>query len=565
MEYVTRGVCGQEGCRDRRYYLDNGLWYCRRGHLQAGVQVADDADDFGNLGRLNRVKKEAKEKTSRTLRGRAAYTLFLQCYQLILWKQSHALVHELGFPEELEVVVRDLWALRLQDFTLKITNTEDDDDTENEGFSSQPGEIDSSGEIGFKPRSRYLEWPRLIDSLATCYLAAFLMRLPVCNDHAPGCSLYAGSGHHSSRNERKAPPELTGILEVTVKKLPTPERFHHSVLEIAVFYQRRFGMALPALNLPLILCRLIKRLALPVEVYEATKTLQDLVGFTYTYPTPGPKYTRKGPLNFPDLQMVVLIVIATKLLFPFDDLKRYPTSNKEPAAQTMDWPQWVRAQKLYDHDPRYSNKIGNATALQVTDKDVMDMTSTQMDSYMDWYESSWLDTSKAPDRIAELFPISRAEPAIQPVPAAVSEPTSRPELGSMNSNLDTLLHSVMQDMRARRVVPEGDEGTKRPGQWYRRYRWESQLNESARAFYEVAARLAAVPLKTLVRSVSLVEHRIGKLQEDQERRDYYTREGIEFGESGDEDGAPQYESDESADQINELDEQLYAMDVDEGL
>lgn len=34
MEYVTRGVCGQEGCRERRYYLDNGLWYCRRGHLQ---------------------------------------------------------------------------------------------------------------------------------------------------------------------------------------------------------------------------------------------------------------------------------------------------------------------------------------------------------------------------------------------------------------------------------------------------------------------------------------------------------------------------------------------------
>lgn len=34
MDYVTRGVCGQEGCRERRYYLDNGHWFCRRGHLQ---------------------------------------------------------------------------------------------------------------------------------------------------------------------------------------------------------------------------------------------------------------------------------------------------------------------------------------------------------------------------------------------------------------------------------------------------------------------------------------------------------------------------------------------------
>lgn len=34
MDYVTRGACGQEGCRETRYYLDNGLWFCLRGHQQ---------------------------------------------------------------------------------------------------------------------------------------------------------------------------------------------------------------------------------------------------------------------------------------------------------------------------------------------------------------------------------------------------------------------------------------------------------------------------------------------------------------------------------------------------
>lgn len=34
MEYVKRGPCGQEGCREIRYYLDNGIWFCRRGHQQ---------------------------------------------------------------------------------------------------------------------------------------------------------------------------------------------------------------------------------------------------------------------------------------------------------------------------------------------------------------------------------------------------------------------------------------------------------------------------------------------------------------------------------------------------
>lgn len=36
-------------------------------------------------------------------RGRWAYTLFLQTYQLILWKQCHALVTDHGFPEQFEV------------------------------------------------------------------------------------------------------------------------------------------------------------------------------------------------------------------------------------------------------------------------------------------------------------------------------------------------------------------------------------------------------------------------------------------------------------------------------
>lgn len=131
-------------------------------------------------------------------RGRKAHTLFLQAYQLILWKQCHALIHDHGFPEQFEVslvvrkktkrfslffqgVIRDLWALRLQDFTLRINaTTDDEDDDERELFSSQP-ETDSSDDLGFKSKGgRYLEWPRLLDSVGLCYLAAVLMRLPVC-------------------------------------------------------------------------------------------------------------------------------------------------------------------------------------------------------------------------------------------------------------------------------------------------------------------------------------------------------------------------------------------------
>ncbi|BAE58051.1 unnamed protein product [Aspergillus oryzae RIB40] len=114
MEYTTRGVCGQEGCRETRYYLDNGLWFCRRGHQQ-------------------------------------------EVYQLILWKQCHALVQSRGFPPQLE---------------------DSSDGGEIEFFSSQPTADQEEPDI-VKFGGKHLQWPRLVDSVGLCYLGALLMRLPV--------------------------------------------------------------------------------------------------------------------------------------------------------------------------------------------------------------------------------------------------------------------------------------------------------------------------------------------------------------------------------------------------
>lgn len=81
-----------------------------------------------------------------------------------------------------QALVRDLWALRLRGFTLRINESaeDEDDESEREVFSSQAADTDDSDDLGFKVGQRYLQWPRLLDSVALCYLAALLMRLPVC-------------------------------------------------------------------------------------------------------------------------------------------------------------------------------------------------------------------------------------------------------------------------------------------------------------------------------------------------------------------------------------------------
>lgn len=82
-----------------------------------------------------------------------------------------------------QALVRDLWALRLQGFSLRINasaDDEDDEESEREVFSSQAADTDDSDDLGFKAGGKYLQWPRMLDTVGLCYLAALLMRLPVC-------------------------------------------------------------------------------------------------------------------------------------------------------------------------------------------------------------------------------------------------------------------------------------------------------------------------------------------------------------------------------------------------
>jgi len=160
--------------------------------------VQEDEDDFGTQGRKTRQKRETREKVSRSnrtsearlsvvlmplavYRGPKAFELYLEAYQLILWKQCYWLVHTKGFPAELETIVHDLWALRLQ---LLKARAEEPSDTETAShvFSSQSGdETDTVAEEAKQKRKkpRGKDVPALVDTLGLCYLATLLLRLPV--------------------------------------------------------------------------------------------------------------------------------------------------------------------------------------------------------------------------------------------------------------------------------------------------------------------------------------------------------------------------------------------------
>ncbi|KAL1854658.1 hypothetical protein Plec18170_004749 [Paecilomyces lecythidis] len=478
MEYVTRGPCGQEGCRETRYYLDNGLWFCLRGHQQEGRQVEEDPEDFGTQGKINRIKKAAAEKIQK---------------------------------------IKDLWALRLEKLSEKI-ETASDAELDAQVFSSQAVAAEHDEDGSRMHWRKISDNPTLSETLGLCYLGALLLRLPVgivdihrfaMRQEIPFIRVV----REIPREMRdRLPQEYIGALDTT--RLLKAEHLHRIVLELALLYNRRFGVALPPLNSPLILFNHIKQLSLPIEIYPIVNQLQKLVGFTFQYPAlVKDKITH---LLMPEVQLVSLIVIATKLLFPFDDVERYPESTKEPASQRLDWKNWLEAQKQFEALTNEGGRIGKGNELLVNEKDVFDMTALQLDEYMDWYEKSWLDV-RTSHPLAEMFPAGRTGIEVEPQPISATENQS-----ALEQKLDT----VMGALKPRKALSEEEiEGREddilRPGELYQRYRSESDLPETARAFYEAASKIVGLSLHRLVRTVFETERRLDQWLDDKRRMEYH--------------------------------------------
>lgn len=89
------------------------------------------------------------------------------------------MIYTVGLPVELETVVKDLWALRLQLLKNKADATSDEETL----FGSQPQSETETEEEGKDRRRQYKirgkAMPTLIETLGLLYLGMVLLRLPI--------------------------------------------------------------------------------------------------------------------------------------------------------------------------------------------------------------------------------------------------------------------------------------------------------------------------------------------------------------------------------------------------
>lgn len=175
---------------------------------------------------------------------------------------------------------------------------------------------------------------------------------------------------------------------------------HKAVLELVISYKQRFEIVFPPLNAPLIFFKYVRDLCLPckslalrnlyivnfkVDMYAAARKLGRILEMDFSFPS---TFKRHLVTANPEVQIISLIIIATKLCQPFDDIVRNPENVTDPSGLRLNWEAWS---KIMAEKPLEGLKKGQE--INVTDGDIFKMNGKELDDYLDWYQRTWVDSS----------------------------------------------------------------------------------------------------------------------------------------------------------------------------
>ncbi|KAF5668587.1 polymerase i core factor subunit [Fusarium heterosporum] len=469
-------------CGARRWYLENGLRFCSNGHQVEGFIQFDIGDDVdaGKLGRVTKKDKETKEKELRHLTGQAGKNLFLECLQLVLRNQILWLIQNKGHREELETVVRDLWDIRTRGSGSLDADRETQQDEGLAVFSSQPEEHEKE-DAPKKQGSRAQSWnpeekadwpmPRMVDTLALCYLGCLLLRIPTAIGEL---CLWANSGKMPYKRsyydlpqemQDRLPSAYTRALKLPLRSSLRGIDLHSAVLDLSLSYHHNYGMIFPTINDVPTLVHFTRQLALPVEILITAKSILSVMGFSFQLPI---ERSRRFHIDYPEILLIAAVIVAAKLCFPL--------GQHFPALQVTDteynikfnWTKWhksiqelIEASQISGKEPIFEK----ASVDQVTS-----MTAEELDKYL--------------AHIANDSAITRFFP---------SEIAARPETPPGDSTEKDNDHKMRQIL-GQVVTITGEDGFEEESKAlskpnYEAFRSTEDLTEAAQALYKAAVQI----------------------------------------------------------------------------
>ncbi|KAI1386160.1 uncharacterized protein F4822DRAFT_306999 [Hypoxylon trugodes] len=526
-------------CGARQWYAQDALRYCRNGHRLEGFaeQVADE-DAFGTQGKVSRKKKEVRKKVAVKLSGDEGRELYLEALQFVLLRQVRWLVGEKGFPGDFEEIVRALWALRVRNLPLRGSEGVEDgrgrrrrgeSAAESEdGYASSASAVMVSSQSEMSGAGSSLEpdfsdatkgttatwapdagrrWklPKLVDSLALCYLGCLVRRLPAttadfCGWAQRGEIDYLAALKGIPRNVRdRLPAEYHRALQVR-DHIPLG-RLQAAVQDLVISYKVNFDTIFPSLNYVPILVRFITELALPVEIYLTVKCFAEILRTNFSYPVGG---KRIRTMDNPEVLLITLVVVSTKLLYPLDGVERPPRDFQDPRSIKFDWTKWQEVMR--EDTNKTSKNLLQGQEYKVTSEDVLTLEKEKLDDFMDWFESMWIGGDSDP-RTAEMIrkPFEDQKRSSKP----------RDSGGQSNGDIESQrmkdrYEAINDTMLMVQPVPDPEDADikKQDRDFCPVWRTPEDLPDAAKALYSKAADLAAIPLNTLIKGAVQVERQL---------------------------------------------------------
>ena len=422
-----------------------------------------------------------------------------------------------------KALVRDIWALRLQTLRSRISY-ESETDTEapsSHVFSSQSeSETDTASRFSRRNRKRKSGiqegTPNLLESLSFCYVGILLLRIPVtvADLHMwinNGVLLYYRACREIPLGMREGMPgRYQELLEP--QDLLRPESLHQTIRETLILLDSEFGMIVPALNVPLVLYRWVKDLALPIEVFAATQRLARALTMDIAFVFSG-RASTSVVLRYPEAQLMALVLVATKLMFPFDDRERCPRSATDLSAFRLDWGVWTELQNS-NHDSGQSH-LTFEQAFVFNESDVLEAADDKLDAYLHWCEGN-----VASEEVREKGRAGRDADFRRTLFKMFPTDSDRPKgkhtaSSSLENHKDKRTRQVQSMLVPKQVweMSEAPEKVRRAGSLYLRFRTVEELSGQARQFFEMAAKLAGLSLESMIQAVFMMERKVQKHEE----------------------------------------------------
>ncbi|EPX71021.1 RNA polymerase I upstream activation factor complex subunit Rrn7 [Schizosaccharomyces octosporus yFS286] len=423
--------CPIRNCKCIWYFKNEGQTVCRRGHIQHGMEIAQDDEPGSGAFFQTRKRKVVRKQfdtadSEEPLYGAAGRDLYFQVYQTILQTQCSALVSDLKFPPTIEGLVRDLWGLYLsfayesfsssyaslnKDLSLLEVSDSDldmeDPDTQTSNTSEASKNIH---------RDQNLSYPKLLYSQAFIYISCLLLRLPVTL-HQIRMWIRADLLPYY-KAFKVIPPQIIKRLPINYVRMlvpyhyPSTHRLQGAVSTILQILIPRYSIQLPPINVSLILLDTIKFFVFPVELFlpviQLINSLNLPMSLGEAHRQAEASFSTNVHSEFtsetstsPELMILAALLVSANISYGFDRPTSGLSSESEDSMIIPDWEKWMKSVLSLRKTKRESFMEMDEYSIQYLD-------DREIDGYIDWYLRQFLDDgnpNQLPQGMLDLFSI----------------------------------------------------------------------------------------------------------------------------------------------------------------